>query len=428
MAQAKPFSISLGSKKSLPSINKKRPHSSLVEDESDTEERPQTELVLGFDASGVSLGTTPENQPLVIGGQKNREWREEAQRKQGHRNLLPAEEQARRRGERQQNAAVPDEPEKERTWGLVVAQKEHEVDRAPNGEDEEHQKPERKPQTADEEALAALLGEEKKDSGLVIPNVATTDERFAPRTEGDVFRADVDARPEAASLAEYTTVPVEDFGRALMRGMGWKEGMEIGRNKNVSIKEKGKKEERRAARLGIGAKELPQELAEPGAWGKGAKRGKKELSTYTPLRLKNKATGEVLTEEEHKMKQENSKLLLDEDKDKRSEKENRGSSSRHMSHKDRSDRDYDRERSQRHRDYDGDPNRGSSKRESYRERDRERDYDRRDRDRDRDNGHKSRRDRDDHDDKYRNRDRHYDRDRRHGSDRLNDRNDERRHR
>ena len=31
----------------------------------------------------------------------------------------------------------------------------------------------------------------------------------------------------------YEAMPIEDFGLAMLRGMGWKEGMGVGRNRKV---------------------------------------------------------------------------------------------------------------------------------------------------------------------------------------------------
>jgi hypothetical protein len=61
--------------------------------------------------------------------------------------------------------------------------------------------------------------EEEQASTLVIPN------------ELDVFRHDVQSRPEETKLEEYEEVPVEQFGAALLRGMGWKEGQSLGGGK-----------------------------------------------------------------------------------------------------------------------------------------------------------------------------------------------------
>lgn len=36
-------------------------------------------------------------------------------------------------------------------------------------------------------------------------------------------------------MEDYENVPVEAFGAALLRGMGWKDGQSLGRNKNVYV-------------------------------------------------------------------------------------------------------------------------------------------------------------------------------------------------
>jgi hypothetical protein len=42
------------------------------------------------------------------------------------------------------------------------------------------------------------------------------------------FKVDVESRPDEASLEDYEKIPVEKFGSALLRGMGWKPGGAIG--------------------------------------------------------------------------------------------------------------------------------------------------------------------------------------------------------
>lgn len=67
---------------------------------------------------------------------------------------------------------------------------------------------------------AQTNGEETEEpSNLVIPS------------DLDVFRHDVQSRPEETALEEYEDVPVEQFGAALLRGMGWKEGQSLGGGK-----------------------------------------------------------------------------------------------------------------------------------------------------------------------------------------------------
>lgn len=35
---------------------------------------------------------------------------------------------------------------------------------------------------------------------------------------------------EEPTLDDYETVPISDYGMAMLRGMGWREGMSIGKN------------------------------------------------------------------------------------------------------------------------------------------------------------------------------------------------------
>ncbi|MCJ1441719.1 MAG: hypothetical protein MMC23_002211 [Stictis urceolatum] len=423
----KPFSISLGPKKSQPGpvINtKKRPHSSLAADGSDEEDeenegRGKVQLVSQFDSAAGGAIENVREEPtttLVISKQKNRNWREETERKKG-KNLLPAEELARRNGA-VQTRDVPDLEEKERTWGLVIPERKSagsndEVEVTTGDESKPVEAPSpRRVKTADEEALEALIGGEKKDSGLIIPNAAP---RSRQPTERDVYKSDVASRPDMASLDAYGAVPVEDFGRALMRGMGWKEGQEIGRKKGTVIKEK--KRERRPVGLGIGAKETPEGLEEPGAWGKNAKKSRKAEAHFNPLLMKNEKTGEILTEEEFKAVKDREKLLIEDVKDreklpieddwkerrdrKLAKDEERKSERRHRDRDRGRDRDYDSSRHSSRYDRSSSPKR-------ERRRDRGRDYDReRDRRKERDYDDRRRdkhRDREGERDKYRSRD------------------------
>lgn len=40
---------------------------------------------------------------------------------------------------------------------------------------------------------------------------------------------EIEGKPES-TLDDYESVPISDFGKAMLRGMGWKEGMGIGKN------------------------------------------------------------------------------------------------------------------------------------------------------------------------------------------------------
>jgi hypothetical protein len=104
----------------------------------------------------------------------------------------------------------------------------------------------------------------------------------------DPYRQDVQEFPDEATLDDYARVPVSQFGAALLRGMGWKEGAPA----TSSSMAKGKKHVKpwlpvaRPALLGIGAKE--QEVYDDGS-GKGRKGGVKARPAekrYVPLVMK----------------------------------------------------------------------------------------------------------------------------------------------
>ncbi|KAI4154323.1 MAG: hypothetical protein LQ340_001753 [Diploschistes diacapsis] len=433
----KPFSISLGSKPktlALPKVNEKRPYSAIAADDSEGENdgvEGRSQLVLSFDRSvggAITLGNTKEaTGPLVIEGQKNRDWRDEAQRKR-RKILLPEEEQARREGRKTKNIVDDEIEEQKPLYGLVVQQR---VNSDKENGDTTMQEASRdsppkdaagRPKTEDEEAIDALLGKEKK-STLVIENPDAPDTRFAPRlTEEDAFRFDVASRPDPASLEDYEKVPVEEFGAALMRGMGWKPGDAIGKRKGAVAKPRNV--ERRPALLGIGAKEVPEGLEELGAWGKGSKQTKKIDRGYNPLVLRNPKTGEVLAEGELKLRQDQNKFVAEDWRDRRDRNlatDSERKSDRRYGHR---DRDQGREGS-RH---------GASRRNTSRSQDRS---DRREeyperhrhRDRERDNDHDHRRERksrgskNGHDDRRHRRSDHRDdsgdQNRRHGDDNRN---------
>lgn len=256
----------------------------------------------------------------MIQAQKNRDWREESRRKRG-RNILPAEVQAAGAGKAKDSEGdvLNGGPE---AYGLAFVTRDEpgaegnaDVSMT-NGVEDKTVEEAQAAKTEDEEALEALMGEGKKKSNLVLPAVRTEESEGAMWNgrlaavgidEDDAFRTDVASRPDSASLDDYAAVPVEEFGAALLRGMGWKEGDVVGKRKDQVSKPR--VVERRPALLGIGAKEVPGGVGEElGAWGKaaGGKR-KVEKVGYNPVLLRNSKTGEMLTEEELKAKREDQK-------------------------------------------------------------------------------------------------------------------------
>lgn len=421
----------------------KRSHAALGHDSDDEDAPARGQEVTHFDvrAGGAIDVSKPkvEKKALVIQAQKNRDWKEAARQNKRQKYGVPDEQQK----EDRERLVKQMEDAKKVTYGLVERKSETPAeDQGADGEgaveapgqvaqeldaNGEEDVPERKSKTDDERAMDALLGI-KPDSALVLPTVS----------EAEAFSRDYKTAPDMATLDEYNAVPVEEFGAALLRGMGWKEGQGIGSQRGVKVKAE-KMPERRPALLGIGAKADKAIQQELGAWGKSARRGKESV-IYNPLMVKDKATGEIITEEEMKRRMEERKQSgtkshersprgSDRDHDR---KEN--SSSRRHRYDDDDDEEYDRKRGERRkeieyeskgfdrnfdrkrnekrreRDYDDDRKRSSkrirsespnSERRSGRDRDdyddrRERDRKRRDRyvddrDRDRDRDRRRRR-------------------------------------
>lgn len=395
----KPFSLSLSSKsKPKPSSVKpssslaprKGPYSALADPDSDPDEsRPEPVTVTGFDSGKAvnEVSTHPSKGPLVIPSEKNRDWWEEAsrRRKKG-KNLLPPEVQAAVTAQAESTGAPAGPNDGVDGDGVEVSQEvglrfskdklqQHRDDagdtfmpdaKRPNGS-ADHPAPDGQEakQTVDEEALAALLGNSTKPkSSLTIPSQnhlsrngqppidgdtdVDDDDGYGPSftNESDRFRVDVASRPDSASLADYAVIPVEEFGSAMLRGMGWSEGGRIGKRAIVSTNgavkttargqqnvaraasgegfAKPKEVQRRPALLGLGAKERPGGVdanVELGAWNKNPRakvgghkggrgpRGKEAL--YNPVMLRDTATGEMITEEEAELRRAEARAAKD---------------------------------------------------------------------------------------------------------------------
>lgn len=323
----KPFSISLSNKAKpasalvKPPNPNKRPHSSLADDDPDGGDGvQQPQLVSAFDHSAggaISVnGPDQKKEPLIIPGQKNRDWRAESSRRKG-KNLLPSEVQAAQAGQASQVGSTTETNEVSKEAGLSFVKREtnnsdryvemskaqKEVNETQLAESMSTIEPTQR-KDADQEALEALTSEGLSKSTLVLQASSKNGEKggwIERVNEDDAFRSDVASRPDPASLDEYAAVPVDEFGAALLRGMGWKEGDVVGKRKTQIVKPRDIA--RRPALLGIGAKEVPGGVEVLGAWGKAAKGKRKVDKTYNPVLLKNSVTGEMLTEEELEAKQ-----------------------------------------------------------------------------------------------------------------------------
>lgn len=247
------------------------------------------------------------------------------------------------------------------------------------------------PSVADQEALDRLLGHTSNHQASVIRPPSP------PPTEDEAFRSSYTSAPRMATLAEYAATPVEGYGAAILRGyLKPNETLESRTTANGM----GKKTDtpvRRPGLLGLGAKDAGVEGVELGAWNArglkrppGSKGPRMEEVVYNPIALRNKKTGELVTEEELKGKLESQAVREVEGRgsgrDYDSERGRDGKERRLL--KDRADESDGKDRWRRERDRRDD--RGGEDDDKYRRSKRDKD-DRRDRDRDHDRDRRGRR-------------------------------------
>ncbi|KZW03800.1 hypothetical protein EXIGLDRAFT_3781 [Exidia glandulosa HHB12029] len=102
-----------------------------------------------------------------------------------------------------------------------------------------------------------------------------------PQNETEAYQLDIQTRPESASLDDYERVPIEQFGAAMLRGMGWSAKA----NSNIEPY----LPSQRPALLGIGAKERPAEDIPLAPGVKVKKKGRPDMK-YMPLVKKERET------------------------------------------------------------------------------------------------------------------------------------------
>ena len=228
--------------------------------------------------------------------------------------------------------------------------------------------------TEDEKTVRAMLnaaqkaanGDEDGPEIEAIPLLPSTDWR-RPKTEAEAFQEDVITRPDSCTLEEYQRVPVEQFGVALLRGMGWKPGT------GASRSGKGPTEaftpSSRPALLGLGAKE--REVIDDGR--KGRKKPTRPEMQYVPVVARERERSERRSDSDRDRDRERR------DRNKDGDYREYASSRRHSPERrsDREDQDMVRERG-----HNRDEKSGTRPRESDKDRDRRRsDSGRRDRSR-----------------------------------------------
>lgn len=366
----------VGAKASLAPTDAKRPRLALGEDEEEDSNKQQE--ISGWDAAeggAVDIGGPKEKEgPRVIPALPNRDWRNDARRKQ----LAKAPHTQAQNGD---VANVDETPQIQ--YGLTINTKEDTP--AEGAEQNVGSAESTEPMDDVKSSLTEEQRLEKKAMDELINGKADDDRIIPLQSEEEAFRDEVRNAPDAPTLDSYEATPIEGFGAALLRGMGWKDGDAVAKGAPAK---KPKENKRRAALLGIGAKEEAATGLDLGDF-KGARgKGKKVAQVYNPVALRNKVTGEIITEDELKAKLEQQDMVQEEQPKKARRKHSDEESEDERRRERWSDRKDDRHRDRRR---DDDYERGSR-------RDRDRKDDRR---REKEDYYDSDRRRDKHKEKYR---------------------------
>ncbi|KFZ08068.1 hypothetical protein V502_09562 [Pseudogymnoascus sp. VKM F-4520 (FW-2644)] len=234
--------------------------------DSESDREPEPVAVTAFGATGAETRERHTRSAPIIEKLPNRDWRAEARQRRGGKNLLPPEVQAQREGARKAaegRGKTEVQGGEEIKWGLTLRSKEDKEKDVVEGVEPPRSAPPEptealveRVKTDDDRALDALLGREDKVKRPDLVIASTEDTTYeAPVSDGDAYQRAIAAAPDASTLQDYEDMPVEDFGAALLRGMGWK-------GEKVATPKEGK---RRLNLLGLGAREL-KGAEELGAW------------------------------------------------------------------------------------------------------------------------------------------------------------------
>ncbi|TIC05226.1 hypothetical protein E3Q16_02285 [Wallemia mellicola] len=243
-------------------------------EDSEDEDKLKDEALTDFDSDLFKRKEKDrEVNRLVIPSQANVDWREKKSKSQRYR---PNQEQQNVQTITQEK--LNDAPERA---GLQTADPSVKREKNIDIDDIEQPKDQSKEthESLDDKALKSLLNNEKHDEkGEEIDAIPMT----APGlSDSDAFKADVAARADESTIDEYERVPVHQFGAALLRGMGWKEGTAASRTRTGPTEPY--LPDSRPALLGIGASARPTNDSDKKTASGDFKIRKQEMTTYRPL-------------------------------------------------------------------------------------------------------------------------------------------------
>ncbi|TIA86678.1 hypothetical protein E3P99_03600 [Wallemia hederae] len=245
-------------------------------DDSEDEDNIRDEVVTGFDGGVLKSKEHRERQqPLIIPSQANIDWREKKKSKR----YRPNEEQpAMDSSASDTREKLNDGPQRVGLQSYTNVVKE-EDDKNLEDVQEVAAESEEGKESVDEQALKSLLLNAKpvhaEEQIEAIPMTAPG------LSDADAFKEDVAARAEESTLEEYSRVPVDQFGAALLRGMGWKEGTAASRTRTGPTEPY--LPDSRPSLLGIGASARPANDKDKKASSKEIRMRKQAMTSYRPL-------------------------------------------------------------------------------------------------------------------------------------------------
>lgn len=287
----------------------------------------RTEEITGLREGGVEGTKSRPSGPMIIPAIPNRDWRESSMSKKAqmttkrtpsyvpeqgggmHRSVRP-EDLVEDSNDTEVKAGlqyvkteeVKEEGEGEGFGNEMIMNASNSASDVKQEDDGQDLKEEEPTETLDEKARKALIASATNPDGeasaryanMVISSSSDSNWMVSnrPADEGDAFREDVLTRPEESTMDDYANTPVEAFGEALLRGMGWNPGASTGQGVHVP--------KRRPAGLGLGAtpKGVVEETGKGGKKDRGGKKKDEALGKgYLPVikRQKNSTTTSTST-------------------------------------------------------------------------------------------------------------------------------------
>ncbi|KAI9485717.1 MAG: DExH-box splicing factor binding site-domain-containing protein [Benjaminiella poitrasii] len=246
--------LPLHSKAIRPKFENKR---AIFGDDDDEVDDVRDERVIGFEDNKIKEAEPKKKDvPLIIPSTPNVDWRASAKHK---KELFVPE-----RAQQMADTSASQQPEvlsqNGNSFGLQI-QKKEKVETSVSNDDVQAivserieettiSKIEESQKTLEERAVEAIIKESKGED----LNESNDTKIVIPADETLVFRDDVKNRPDETTMDDYERIPVDEFGAALLRGLGWKEGDGIGRNRKNTPAPSSAPVQQREALLGLGAK------------------------------------------------------------------------------------------------------------------------------------------------------------------------------